>query len=152
MNTRQALVVNDLVLKLLTLDGVRRQDITVVTHYNGQMRLVKALAKRHDWFVSNVGNVGAKGNVISIDSSQGGENEIVIWPIVRSYGGLDFVGNPPRANVALTRPKEALFIIGDWDWLQKQKKKSNKLLDLMAAYSTTVPNNAFLVRRVQQSM
>ena len=58
--------------------------------------------------------------VDTIDSYQGKENDIVIVSLVRSNssGSQGYVSSENRANVALSRAKEALFIIGNSDmWL-----------------------------------
>lgn len=51
----------------------------------------------------------------TVDSYQGKENAIVILSLVRANGGLDVghVGSPNRCNVALSRARERLFILGN---------------------------------------
>ncbi|MEO6638312.1 MAG: AAA domain-containing protein, partial [Ginsengibacter sp.] len=53
--------------------------------------------------------------VSTIDSFQGQENEIIILSLVRSNdeGEIGFLKDYRRMNVAITRAKEQLFIIGD---------------------------------------
>ena len=55
--------------------------------------------------------------VDTIDSYQGKENDIIIVSLVRSNSGgrQGYVSSENRANVALSRAKEALFIIGNSD-------------------------------------
>lgn len=63
--------------------------------------------------------------ISSVDSFQGGESDIVILSCVRSklkhdqdIKSVGFLSNLRRLNVALTRAKQALWIIGDPDYLQ----------------------------------
>lgn len=57
--------------------------------------------------------------ISSVDSFQGGESDIVILSCVRSTGkdqdskGVGFLSNLRRLNVALTRAKQALWIVGN---------------------------------------
>ena len=53
--------------------------------------------------------------VMSVDKSQCGEKKLVVLSIVRcnTFGRLGFVGNPQRLNVAMTRAKHGLIIVGD---------------------------------------
>lgn len=63
--------------------------------------------------------------ISSVDSFQGGESDIVILSCVRSQlkqeqelKSVGFLSNVRRLNVALTRAKQALWIIGNPDYLQ----------------------------------
>ncbi|MEP6952081.1 MAG: AAA domain-containing protein [Ginsengibacter sp.] len=53
--------------------------------------------------------------ISTIDSFQGQEKEVIILSLVRSNddGGIGFLKDYRRMNVAITRAKEQLFIIGD---------------------------------------
>ena len=64
--------------------------------------------------------------VDTIDSYQGKENDIIIVSLVRSNssGSQGHVSSENRANVALSRAKEALFIIGNSDMWQSHNEGS----------------------------
>lgn len=54
--------------------------------------------------------------VDTVDAYQGKENAIVIVSLVRSndHQGIGHVASPNRCNVAISRAKERLFIVGSW--------------------------------------
>ncbi|KAF7827415.1 recBCD enzyme subunit RecB, P-loop containing nucleoside triphosphate hydrolase [Senna tora] len=60
-------------------------------------------------------NDGFDVNVKSIDGFQGGEQDIIILSTVRSNcsSSLEFISNPQRCNVALTRARHGLWILGN---------------------------------------
>ncbi|PJZ45961.1 AAA domain-containing protein [Leptospira brenneri] len=99
-----------LVSKLFNL-GIEKNQTTVISPYRGQ---VEKLIQE------------SKGNWVTqtIDSFQGRESEIVILSLVRSNqdGEIGFLLNPKRLNVALTRAKSHLIVIGDSGTLCQNKE------------------------------
>ncbi|TQD88449.1 hypothetical protein C1H46_025973 [Malus baccata] len=57
---------------------------------------------------------GFKVKVNTVDGFQGGEEDIIIMSTVRSnqHHSLGFISNPQRVNVALTRARHCLWILG----------------------------------------
>lgn len=57
----------------------------------------------------------------SVDGFQGREKEAVIVSLVRSNdeGDVGFLGEKRRLNVAMTRPKRSLTVIGDSETVKK---------------------------------
>jgi hypothetical protein len=60
--------------------------------------------------------------VATVDSFQGGESDLVIISYVRSNenDGIGFIGNHNRINVAHTRCRRELHIVGDMECLKRQ--------------------------------
>ncbi|KAK0855632.1 hypothetical protein LTR03_001732 [Friedmanniomyces endolithicus] len=89
----------------LVAAGVREEDIAVVTPYNGQLALLAQTLKER-WPGLELG---------SIDGFQGREKEAVVVSLVRSNAEREvgFLGERRRLNVAMTRPKRHLCIVGD---------------------------------------
>ncbi|GJS96560.1 UvrD-like helicase, ATP-binding domain, P-loop containing nucleoside triphosphate hydrolase [Tanacetum coccineum] len=58
---------------------------------------------------------GFSVKVKSIDGFQGGKEDIIILSIVRSnkHGSVGFISSPQRTNVALTRARHCLWILGN---------------------------------------
>ncbi|WP_296885388.1 IGHMBP2 family helicase [uncultured Methanobrevibacter sp.] len=75
-------------------------DIGIITNYSDQVNLIKKMTPVE---------------VATVDGFQGREKEVIIISTVRSndYGGIGFLDEPRRLNVALTRAKRKLIIIGN---------------------------------------
>ncbi|XAR73624.1 hypothetical protein NMG60_11007659 [Bertholletia excelsa] len=69
-------------------------------------------------------------SVRSVDGFQGGEEDIIIISNVRSNlrGSVGFLSNRQRANVALTRARHCLWIVGDGNTLVKSGSVWKKLV------------------------
>lgn len=91
--------------------GIPSDLTTVISPYRGQVEKL-GLASSGRWFTQ------------TIDSFQGRESEIVILSLVRSNldGEIGFLLNPKRLNVALTRAKSHLILIGDSGTLCQNKE------------------------------
>ncbi|EXJ83233.1 hypothetical protein A1O1_06852 [Capronia coronata CBS 617.96] len=85
--------------------GVREEDIAVVTPYNAQLAILSSLLR------TKYPNV----ELGSVDGFQGREKEAVVVSLVRSNAAheVGFLGEKRRLNVAMTRPKRHLCVIGD---------------------------------------
>lgn len=104
-------------VKLLVDHGVDPADIGVIAAYTGQVGPVKSNIHRLE--ISDPGAV----SVDTIDSFQGGEREAIVVSFVRSNdrgqsGFLEFPDEGPRRlNVALTRARKRLVLVGNWETL-----------------------------------
>ncbi|TAQ89531.1 Nucleoside-triphosphate phosphatase [Chlorociboria aeruginascens] len=85
--------------------GVHPEDIAIVTPYNAQLALM-ARSMKEAFPGIELG---------SVDGFQGREKEAIIVSLVRSNTKheVGFLGEKRRLNVAMTRPKRSLTIIGD---------------------------------------
>ena len=105
--------------------GVHPGDIAVVTPYNAQLSLLS-----HD--------LGLKDSfpgieLGSVDGFQGREKEAVIVSLVRSNGEgeVGFLGEKRRLNVAMTRPKRHLCVIGDSETVGKGSKFLKRWMEFL---------------------
>lgn len=82
--------------------------VGVVTPYAAQARLVTDLLGRHGLRCRGV-------EVSSVDGYQGREKEVVVLSAVRANprGGVGFVADWRRLNVAVTRARRGLVVVGD---------------------------------------
>jgi ATP-dependent RNA/DNA helicase IGHMBP2 len=101
-NPREAKWVVDQVQQLLDA-GVTPDQIAVIAPYAAQVRLLRNRLQLHDLEVDTV------------DGFQGREKEAVILSLVRSNeeGEIGFLQDTRRTNVALTRARRYLRVIGD---------------------------------------
>ncbi|KAJ2965787.1 hypothetical protein NUW58_g10821 [Xylaria curta] len=100
--------------------GVKPEDIAVVTPYNAQLGL---LAPLKDAFPGI--------ELGSIDGFQGREKEVVIVSLVRSNteGEVGFLSEKRRLNVAMTRPKRSLVVVGDSETVKRGSKFLSSWMD-----------------------
>ena len=98
---------------LLEAGDLNKSDIGIITPYAGQVRAIRdALTERYDAV-----------EVKTVDGYQGREKEVIIFSCVRSNsdGNVGFLADPRRLNVALTRAKRGLIVIGDPDTLRNDE-------------------------------
>lgn len=90
----------DIIEKLLA--QLPKEKVTIISPYAAQVRKLKAM-------------VHESVKCSTIDGFQGQENDIVILSLVRNNeeGKIGFLKDYRRMNVAMTRAKEKLFVIGD---------------------------------------
>ncbi len=99
------------------LNQVDCKNITIITPYSGQVEFFQShLARLSD----------EKKNVITIqtiDSFQGRESDLVILSLVRSNdkGEVGFLKEERRWNVALTRARHQMIVVGDSATLCQEK-------------------------------
>ena len=91
-----------IVQKLLETEGLDSSLTAFISPYSGQVAAAKEILPK-------------QMRISTIDSFQGQEKEIVIISLVRSNddGDIGFLKDYRRMNVAITRAKEQLFVIGD---------------------------------------
>jgi predicted DNA helicase len=90
-------------VRVLLDAGVRTDDIAVIAPYAAQVRLLR----------ERLGSTGVE--IDSVDGFQGREKEVVIISLVRSnpQGEIGFLADVRRMNVAMTRARRKLLVIGD---------------------------------------
>ena len=94
------------------LDGgeLEMGDIGIITPYAGQVRAIRdIMSERFD-----------SVEVRTVDGYQGREKEVIVFSCVRSNseGNVGFLADSRRLNVALTRAKRGLIVIGDPETLR----------------------------------
>lgn len=98
-------------LQPLPLDDPRsikiQKRIAVITPYKAQVRLLRSYLPPYI-------------EIMTADSSQGKEKDIVILSCVRSGGNIGFLDDMNRVNVMITRSKYALYVFGNLTQLADQ--------------------------------
>lgn len=114
-NQKEIDVTLSLLNSLINEYKVNQKDIGIITAYAGQKNMLKDTIKNID----NVKNV----EVNTVDGYQGDQKDYIIFSTVRSNneGDIGFLNDDRRVNVALTRAKYGLFILGNRETLNKSK-------------------------------
>ena len=118
LNRIEAANVEKIVTKFLK-SGVKPEQIGVVTPYEGQrsflVQYMKYQGSLHAKMYENI-------EVANVDAFQGREKDVIIISCVRSneYQGIGFLADPRRLNVALTRARFALILVGNPKVLSQQ--------------------------------
>lgn len=102
LNPKEAALIVQLVNQILDA-GVEPEDIAVIAPYAAQVRLIR----------DQLGNRSVE--VDTVDGFQGREKEVVLISMTRSnsIGEIGFLADTRRTNVALTRAKRKLIVVGD---------------------------------------
>lgn len=142
----EAEVVSELVLSLLMRD-VAPEEIGVVVPYRAQSRLIRTLLRR----ILMDDEVTKKLMVDTVERMQGQEREVVLVSFATASPKFaaqmaDFLFQPQRLNVAVTRPRSKLILVGSRHMLKaddidpQHKETLNMLRDLIASCHTiTLP-------------
>ncbi|CAI5731749.1 unnamed protein product [Hyaloperonospora brassicae] len=111
-NKGEALVVARHVQALLET-GLKEDEVAVITPYNKQVHILKALLLEKY----------PKLEVRSVDGFQGCEKEAVVMSLVRSNASrqVGFLGDDRRINVAITRAKRHVAVVCDTDTITSHK-------------------------------
>jgi ATP-dependent RNA/DNA helicase IGHMBP2 len=93
-------------VRRLLARGLPARDIGLITPYDAQVRLLRELLR-------DVREAGLE--IASVDGFQGREKEAIVVDLVRcnERGELGFLRDTRRMNVALTRAKRFLMVVGD---------------------------------------
>ncbi len=101
---------------LIDAGEVEGDGIGIITPYAAQVRAIR------DILPETLLNIEVK----TVDGYQGREKEVIIFSCVRSNseGRIGFLSDPRRLNVALTRAKRGLIVIGDPSTLREDENWS----------------------------
>ncbi|KAI1296879.1 Regulator of nonsense transcripts 1 [Halotydeus destructor] len=118
LNRTEAAFVEKVATRFLK-SGVKPEQIGVITPYEGQRAYLVQYMQYH-------GSMHAKLyqeiEVASVDAFQGREKDLIIMSCVRSneHQGIGFLNDPRRLNVALTRARYGIIVVGNPKVLSKQ--------------------------------
>mmetsp|Transcript_5429 Transcript_5429/g.7904 ORF Transcript_5429/g.7904 Transcript_5429/m.7904 type:complete len:1069 (+) Transcript_5429:55-3261(+) len=111
LNRTEASYVEKIVTHLLRM-GVTPGQIGVITPYDGQKKYVSEYMRRSGSLASALYE---SIEVASVDAFQGREKDFILVSCVRSSEsqGIGFLSDPRRLNVALTRARLGLILLGN---------------------------------------
>lgn len=113
----------------LVLNGVDPKKITILTVYNGQRKLLNKEIAMHP----NLRAYGAQFRIVTVDSYQGEENDIVLLSLVRSNkrGKIGFLDVDNRVCVALSRAKRGFYLFGNAEMLACESAIWTEVVEIM---------------------
>ena len=132
---------------------VTPSDIGIITPYTAQTRKIRGQLRRLDANCSAV-------TVDTIDSFQGGEREAIIisWVCSNERNNAGFLEypniGPRRLNVALTRARKRLVLIGDWQTLgttNDRLSETDSCADYFAALAGHLEEMNVMLRLAQST-
>lgn len=125
LNQKEAEFVEKVVTSLLK-SSVKPDQIGIITPYEGQRSYIVTYMLKNGSVTSNLYK---EIEVASVDSFQGREKDYILLSCVRSndHHGIGFLNDPRRLNVALTRAKYGLIIVGNAQALSKHQLWNNLL-------------------------
>jgi DNA replication ATP-dependent helicase Dna2 len=142
----EAETVVELILALLA-HGISPEEIGVVVPYRAQSRLIRSLLRRQ------INNDEIMGRLVvdTVERMQGQEREVVLVSFATASPAFalqmaDFLFQPQRLNVAVTRPRTKLILVGSHHMLggmpkdPEQVERFALLRDLLdSCYTITLP-------------
>lgn len=105
INKKEAEIIVNLVKKL-DLRAKNKTELGIICIYKAQALYIKNM-------LSTVTLSNLSWECSSVDAFQGKEKDIIIFDIVRTNVCNDFMADENRTNVAMSRTKEELFVVGN---------------------------------------
>ncbi|KAJ5908508.1 hypothetical protein N7495_001190 [Penicillium taxi] len=127
LNEAEAEMVVEFFIYLLK-KGVSPIKITIMTPYEAQRKTIWKLCKSRPY--TNHLNP----NIVTVDSYQGEENDIVLLSLVRNNNNasLGFLSQDNRICVAISRAKRGFFIFGNKNFVQAHSPLWLKVISILA--------------------
>lgn len=87
------------------------RSVAVITPYTAQKFLIRKNLPDHLLEELHI-------EVDTVDGFQGREADVVVFSFVRNHGSARFYGDPRRLNVALSRAKDRILLVGSLEYLR----------------------------------
>lgn len=98
---------------------VDRVDFGIISPYRAQVRMIRKLLKMQRFYRRIRGQISVR----SVDGFQGQERDVIVVSMVRDNekGDIGFLGDLRRMNVAITRARMKLIVVGNSETLCQHK-------------------------------
>lgn len=158
--------ITKVVLKLIYDKGIPKSDIGIITPYRGQRDLISSVLVKNDLINPEKDDILIEIDrddiyneskpvtihsvseimIASIDAFQGREKNFLIMSCVRSNkeNKIGFLGDERRLNVALTRAKYGLIMVGDVECLTKGDSLWKEYLEHLQSNNSVYKDDEFL--------
>ena len=115
--------------KLLELDSklTKKTKVAVITGYGPQKYILQTMVKQHSYKNLEI-------DVDTVDAFQGSQKDIILYSTVRSSAnkyGIGFLKSEARINVAFSRARCLLIIVGDMNFLDNYRIRGNKFPEII---------------------
>lgn len=92
----------------------KERSVAVIAPYRSQVnRLRQIIRERKPQYINS--------KVDTVDGFQGKESDIVVFSLTRSHGSYRFLADNRRLNVALSRAKDEIYMVGYLEYAKKSK-------------------------------
>lgn len=95
----------------------KRKQVSIISPYKGQKSKLIYMLKKDSEVLELKKKLDIK--IDTVDSIQGRDSEVVIFSITRNHGTSFFFSNGKRLNVAFSRAKRKLWIVGQRNYTDK---------------------------------
>ena len=92
-------------------NGQPKPSVAVITPYRAQKFLIQKHLPNHLMEKLHI-------EIDTVDAFQGREADVVLFSFVRNHGSARFYGDSRRLNVALSRAKDRILLVGSLDYLR----------------------------------
>lgn len=129
MNEREAQMIVEF-FSYLVYNGMTTEQITVLTFYNGQRKLILKKLRSH----VNLKSPRTPFKVVTVDSYQGEENDVVLLSLVRNnpQRAIGFLNVDNRVCVALSRAKCGFYLFGNAELLLTESDTWSNVVQIMS--------------------
>lgn len=157
--------IDKVLTSLIYEKGVKRNDIGVITPYRGQRDLISSSLVKNDLINPGKAEVHVEIDrddffneskpitihmvsdimIASIDAFQGREKDFLVMSCVRSneQNKIGFLNDARRMNVALTRAKYGLILVGDVNCLYQSDPLWKEYIDALKSNNCVITGNDF---------
>ena len=101
--------VSDILLEKILEEKGSDTTVAIIAPYRAQVGLLRRSCKK----TSNT-------KIDTVDGFQGKESDIVIFSVTRTMGSYRFLADERRLNVALSRAKDKIYIVGEKNYGEKE--------------------------------
>ena len=102
-----------IIIKNLTIEvhnSTPAKTVGIITPYKAQAALLRRIIVQSE-------NI----KVDTVDGFQGKECDVIIFSVTRTVGGTMFLEDPRRLNVALSRARDSIIVVGDAEYAKNSR-------------------------------
>lgn len=113
-NSQEVAVIQNALMQLAKVSKQPRS-VAVITPYRAQAQALREMVDNLDFSELTI-------EVDTVDAFQGRQADVVFFSFVRNNGSALFYGDSRRINVALSRAKDHVYLVGDRNYLRQQSR------------------------------